>query len=210
MTQSETKERILAAAERVFSEHGYGGARTRQIAEAAGVNVALLHYHFGTKDDLYQAVLRAAQERVAAAIHQALVRDTPPAERVANAIRAHFDQLSRSPHRARLLMDAILRRHPLALEIGERAAGTVAVEVLRAVQDGAQGGTFRDGVDLGHTILSVTGLNLIYFAAQPIVEALFPGDAYGPEALAARREAVVDLVLHGVLARRERPTEEAP
>lgn len=208
MGEGETKERILAAAERVFSEHGYGGARTRQIADAAGVNVGLLHYHFGSKDDLYQAVLRSAQERVAAAIHDALTDDTPPAERIANAIRAHFDQLSKSPYRARLLMDAILRRHPQALEMGERAAGSVAAEVLRAVQDGAQAGVFRD-VDLRHTILSATGLTLIYFAAVPIVEALFPGDPYGPDALAARREAVVDLVLHGVLARREPPPEEA-
>jgi AcrR family transcriptional regulator len=51
----ETRTRILAAALDVFSERGFDGASTRDIAERAGVTQPLLHYHFSAKDDLWRA-----------------------------------------------------------------------------------------------------------------------------------------------------------
>src|SRR5437588_9976060 len=53
-----TKERILAAALLEFSEKGIAGARVDAIAARAGVNKRMLYYYFGSKDDLYRAVLR--------------------------------------------------------------------------------------------------------------------------------------------------------
>src|SRR5205085_9838489 len=55
----ETRERILAAAERLFAEHGVLGVSNRQIGEAAGQgNNFAVGYHFGTKTDLVRAVAR--------------------------------------------------------------------------------------------------------------------------------------------------------
>lgn len=51
-----TQDAILDAAERIFGEHGFGGASMREIAQLAGVAQALLHYHFRNKEALYQAV----------------------------------------------------------------------------------------------------------------------------------------------------------
>jgi AcrR family transcriptional regulator len=63
------RERILAKAERVFAGFGYDGASLRQIADAAGVPVALVSYHFGSKDGLYRAVF---YRRVPAIVEQRL------------------------------------------------------------------------------------------------------------------------------------------
>jgi AcrR family transcriptional regulator len=54
----ETRERILAAAHRVFLRSGTAKARTQEIADEAGVNKALLHYYFGTKAALADAVFK--------------------------------------------------------------------------------------------------------------------------------------------------------
>lgn len=54
---SGTREAILAAAREAFAEHGYDGASIRQIAAAAGVDPALVHHYFGSKDDLFVATL---------------------------------------------------------------------------------------------------------------------------------------------------------
>lgn len=53
----ETKERIMRAAVQQFTLLGYEGAAVRDIARAAGVNIGLIRYHFGTKADLYRDTL---------------------------------------------------------------------------------------------------------------------------------------------------------
>lgn len=53
----DTRERLLDAAEAVFMAHGYDGASLRRITGEAGVNLAAGHYHFGSKEALFQAVL---------------------------------------------------------------------------------------------------------------------------------------------------------
>ncbi|MFB5762316.1 TetR family transcriptional regulator [Paenibacillus medicaginis] len=58
MTQTEPdiKMRILLAAKKLFAQHGYSGTSCRQICEEAGANIALISYHFGGKEGVYQAV----------------------------------------------------------------------------------------------------------------------------------------------------------
>lgn len=60
-----TKARILRAAERLFAERGYDGVSVRQIAAAADVQLALISYHFRTKDGLYHEVFRRIIDAVA-------------------------------------------------------------------------------------------------------------------------------------------------
>jgi AcrR family transcriptional regulator len=52
----ETRERMLSTSTRLFAEHGYGGLSVRQICSEAGVNLALMSYHFGTKERLLQEI----------------------------------------------------------------------------------------------------------------------------------------------------------
>src|SRR5437868_14883768 len=56
-TSADTKTRILDAAEQLFTEHGFEATSLRQLTTAAGVNLATVNYHFGTKEELFQAVL---------------------------------------------------------------------------------------------------------------------------------------------------------
>ncbi len=63
----ETRVRLLDAAERLFSERGFYGVTTRQVAGAAGLDDAMIYYHFETKRALFDAVL----ERRASVVHDA-------------------------------------------------------------------------------------------------------------------------------------------
>ena len=56
-TSADTKTRILDAAESLFMEHGFEATSLRQLTTAAGVNLAAVNYHFGSKEELFQAVL---------------------------------------------------------------------------------------------------------------------------------------------------------
>jgi AcrR family transcriptional regulator len=70
VTSADTKTRILDAAELLFMEHGFEATSLRQLTSAAGVNLAAVNYHFGSKEELFQAVLTRRldpmnQERIA-------------------------------------------------------------------------------------------------------------------------------------------------
>ncbi|MDH5211090.1 MAG: TetR/AcrR family transcriptional regulator, partial [Betaproteobacteria bacterium] len=54
----ETQTRILDAAEELFMQHGFEGASMRMLTAQAGVNLAAVNYHFGSKDALIEAVFR--------------------------------------------------------------------------------------------------------------------------------------------------------
>ncbi|MDF1553557.1 MAG: CerR family C-terminal domain-containing protein [Deferrisomatales bacterium] len=67
-----TRERLLAAAERLFTERGYDGTSVRDVTEAGGANVAAVNYHFGGKERLYLEVFAARTAAMTRLREQAL------------------------------------------------------------------------------------------------------------------------------------------
>src|SRR5215475_13062499 len=81
-----TEQRILDAAHAVFVRSGTAGARTQEIAKEAGVNSALLHYYFRTKERLAQAVFARAAGQLFPAVLRILGSDAPLDDKVAQVI----------------------------------------------------------------------------------------------------------------------------
>ncbi|MDF0545384.1 TetR/AcrR family transcriptional regulator [Sphingobium sp. H39-3-25] len=74
---SETRAKIVDAAEHVIRDQGYAAASTRRVAEHAGLPPSLVHYYFPTTDDLLLAVFKRGAEQSDAMIEQALASDDP-------------------------------------------------------------------------------------------------------------------------------------
>jgi AcrR family transcriptional regulator len=106
MSAEATRHRILDAAERLFSEHGYGEVSLRRIIGAARVNVAAVHYHFGSKTELFQAILTRRivplnSERLALLdrVEAGAGGKPAPVERILECLMAPTLRLSRDPQR---------------------------------------------------------------------------------------------------------------
>src|SRR5581483_7724117 len=104
-----TRAAILKAATAEFARSGLEGARTDEIARAAGVNKALLYYYFRDKEALYGAVLDQVfgglREKVAAAMDA----EPDPGRRLLAYVAAHFDYIASSPLLPRVLLRELLR-----------------------------------------------------------------------------------------------------
>lgn len=74
-----TRERLVHAAERLFAERGVGAVSLRAVMTAAGTNVASVHYHFGSKSSLVEAVVRSRMEEVSSS-RDALLEGTAPGD----------------------------------------------------------------------------------------------------------------------------------
>ncbi len=107
----ETEQRILEAARAVFVRRGTAGARMQEIAAEAGVNQALLHYYFRSKERLSAAVFEQFAARLLPAVIQILGGDLPLDEKVDRAIAAYLDNLARNPFLPGYLISE-LHHHP--------------------------------------------------------------------------------------------------
>lgn len=101
-----TKARILDAAETLFMEHGFEATSLRHITAAAGANLAAVNYHFGSKEELFEAVLTRRldpmnQARVALLdrLEQESGAEAPACERILSALLTPALELARDPAR---------------------------------------------------------------------------------------------------------------
>lgn len=84
---TETREQLLDAAERLLLDEGYAAVTSRRVGAEAGVNPALVHYHFGSMDDLLRAVFQRQAEKGSAA-HAAALESPQPLWALWRMIRA--------------------------------------------------------------------------------------------------------------------------
>ena len=101
-TAADTKTRILDAADEIFVRRGIDGARMQEIADHAGVNKALLHYHFRSKADLARAVWLRIASSFVPGIFQMMASDISLDKKIDRFVDAYHTRLAKHPLSARL------------------------------------------------------------------------------------------------------------
>jgi len=167
LASERTRAALVQAATEAFADRGYEGATLDVIARAAGVNKALIAYHFGGKRGLYVAILTATFERLNGALDEALPRAHSADARLRAAIRVFARLHLESPRTsAMLLREAISGGTHLSDEVLPHFLGVFA-RVRRLVADGIRDGAFRD-VNPLLMHLSILGGLAFFFASAPL------------------------------------------
>src|SRR5262245_14138918 len=107
----DTEQRILDAAHAVFLRRGTAGARMQEIADEAGVNKALLHYYFRSKNRLAEAVFQRVGLRLLPPVITILGSDAEIEEKVTRVVAIELEQLARSPFVPAYIISEI-NQHP--------------------------------------------------------------------------------------------------
>jgi TetR/AcrR family transcriptional regulator len=191
------RQAILKAALLEFAQEGMAGARIDHIARAAHVNKALLYYYFHDKEALYGAVLDQVFSGLAERINQVLDQDLPPREKVLAYAAAHFDYIAASPLYPRVVQREMMRAgrkgSPHIRRMVDLYLRPVQGRVSELFRAGMESGDFRP-VDAPHFVFSIVAMNVFYFSSAPVIALLSHADPLAPEAVAARRAAVLDLI----------------
>lgn len=115
LTGHERREQIIGAATSLFAQKGFRGTTTREIAEAVGVSEAAVFKYFGSKEELYTAIIDSKsqmEELLASAMNAALAKDD------AGVLRAvglkMLEQTEKDPSLMRLLLFSALEGHELS------------------------------------------------------------------------------------------------
>ncbi len=195
MSQLDTEQRILQAAEREFLDKGYAGAKTTQIAEAAGVTHAMLHYYFRTKDKLFEKIVSDKIDKLGDILLGAVGNPELPLEdRLREGIEHHFDFLAANPSLPRFMVNELAVHPERVTPIRDRLYAKLA-EVLPAIQSELD--ALPDvSVDAMMLLADIVSLNVFPFVAAPMLKAV-TGDIYDDysEFIAKRREENVRTIL---------------
>jgi TetR/AcrR family transcriptional regulator len=189
-----TETRILEAAHAVFVRRGTAGARMQEIAQEAGVNQALLHYYFRSKDRLAEAVFRRAASELLPRVIGVLSSDAALEDKVAQVVELELAHLLRAPFLPGYLISE-LHHHPervpqLVSAITGLSPGDISSKVfvkLRAqIAAQVQSGAIRP-ITADQFVVNLLALCVFPFAARPMLMALLGIDAKGFQRFIDRR-----------------------
>lgn len=159
MEWSEKQLHILSVAESLFANKGFEGTSVRDIAQTAGVNVAMISYYFGSKEKLLFSLIQERAERYSLMLKDLNSNKTiAPEEKIERIIDFYVDKMlkNRDYHtiasrQISLVQDESLIQ--LLVDIKTRNSAMIAA----IIKEGQQKGVFRENVDIELTIGTVMG-----------------------------------------------------
>ncbi len=196
----ETRDRILEAAHTVFLRKGTASSRTQEIAAEAGVNKALVHYYFGTKAALADAIFERALGTLMPRIFGILADPNRSIEeKVPAIVREQIDFHSARPYLAGYLLSELHAQPDRIARLMTRQGGRVPLDVIRKqLREAAKAGTIRR-ISAEQFVVNLMGLLIFPFAIRPALSELLSLDATRWRAfIEERRRLVPDFFMAGV------------
>ena len=167
-----TERKILEAAREVFIQQGMVGARMQEIADRAGINKALLHYYFRSKDMLFERVFMETLQSNGPVLFGILGKEMPLKEKVMQFVEHYVELMKNNPFMPLFVINEISRNpEKLFGKIGSQVS-QVAMGLGLQLKAEAAKGTIRpiEPVDL---ISSIMGLCVFPVIAKPILRPVF-------------------------------------
>lgn len=169
-----SRDKLLEVATPLFAMKGFAAVSIREIAAAAGMNSALISYHFGGKTGLYTAVLEKEFTRVRIMIDELKMRSMSPRGR----LKAYAERLgklhSHSPYLLRLVTSELTTPTECFETVIKKTIADVAGFLMGVIDEGMEKGEFRRDVDAGNVAHALAGMINFYFISTPIVRGFMP------------------------------------
>lgn len=159
-----TEEKIIEAARKVFLEKGYAATRTRDIAEEAGINLALLNYYFRSKEKLFQLVMVEKLQQLFSVVLPIVNNDELTLEQKLETLAENYIDLLIDNSDLPIFILSEIRANP------ERFKDRLQVQhILRNSSFVSQIREKRPDVEPVHFIVSLLGMIIFPFIAKPIL-----------------------------------------
>jgi AcrR family transcriptional regulator len=208
LPDGDTERKILDAARTVFVRRGTAGARMQEIAEEAGVNQALLHYYFRSKDGLAMAVFRDTAGRLIPAAMAVLGSADPLEEKLERFVHLYIDTVRQNPFIPGYII-AELHHHPerLAGLVSQFAGGpapwvsqTFLQRLDRQIAERVSAGTMRP-IAPEQLLVNLLSLCVFPFLARPLLDTVLGMDEEAfARFLDERRAELPRFILNGLRA----------
>jgi TetR/AcrR family transcriptional regulator len=198
VNHKETEVLILDAARKVFLENGFDGTSMQMIATEAGINKALLHYYYRSKDRLFEAVFIEAFGQMAPNLVKVFMSDMPFEEMIRAFVDAYISALLKFPQIPQFILHE-LHRNPQRIVELIKSTGINPELVFGKILREMELGNIRS-MDPRQLMVNMLALCIFPFAARPMIQGfIFRNDSVAFDRfLEERKVAVADFILNAV------------
>lgn len=193
-----TEEKILEAAKTVFIKKGMEGARMQEIADEAGINKALLHYYFRSKEKLFDAIFEQIFRNAFPKIWKVVHSDLDFKSKVEQAVDSYLDLLLKHPYLPGFILKEVNRDPTMFFDLVKKHhfSPKPIFKIISEAMD--RGEIIRMKPE--HLVVNVISMCVFPFAAKPIISFVaFDNDKKAVHAfLEERKEEVKKFVLRAI------------
>ena len=199
-----TEQKILNAAKDVFQKKGMTGARMQEIADQAGINKALLHYYYRSKEKLFQKVFEKAFALFIPRVKEMIFAEKPILEKIDFFVENYIELLQKHPYIPGFIINELNRNPHILIEIIEKNTLVKQDHLIenleKQIQRDVKANTIKP-IDAKNLFINILALCVFPVVAKPVLTGvLFDNDQKAYEKfLSQRKDLVKEFIKNALL-----------
>lgn len=196
--EQNTEQRILDAANSVFQEKGLYGARMQEIADKAGINKALLHYYYRSKEKLFETVFRAAVSLMAPKIKNIIASDKHLFDKIRCFTDEYISFLSNHAFLPAFVINELNKNPKLIQDLFIREIGDSFQKLKSDVQILVDKDELKP-IDVEQMLVNMISMSLFPIVAKPLLKTMFnKTETEYQNFLDVRKKMVADMIIESI------------
>ena len=193
-----TEQQILDAAKAVFQTKGMEGARMQEIADAAGINKAMLHYYYRSKEMLFEAVFKSAFLLLAPQLNAILNDDSSVEEKIRNFTFNYITFMSKHPYLPNFIFQELNRKEDFILKLKENTGFPNLTKFQIKVEQEIKQGILNP-IATDQLFVNIIALNIFPFLGKPLIKAFAEKDDQAfKEFVEIRKTEVANFIINSI------------
>ena len=193
-----TEQQILDAAKKIFQIKGMEGARMQEIADEAGINKAMLHYYYRSKEMLFEAVFKSAFLLLAPQLNAILNDESSVEDKIRNFTFNYISFMSKHPYLPNFIFQELNRKEDFILKLKENTGFPNLVKFHDKIEEEINQGILNP-IAADQLFVNIIALNIFPFLGKPLIKAFANKDekAY-KEFLENRKTEVANFIINSI------------
>lgn len=195
----QAKDKILAAARKVFTTKGMAGARMQDIADEAGINKALLHYYYKDKDKLFETVFIEEAQKFFPKINAIFNSEQPLFKKIEDFVSEYIDEMQENPYLPWFVMNE-MNRDPeqFMSKVWGKNTRPNPSKLLEQVAQEIKAGHIRPVHPL-HLLMNMISMTIFPFLARPMfTRNLRLSEKQFKEAMEQRKKEIPAFIINAI------------
>lgn len=195
---SNSEQKILDAAKKVFLQKGMYGARMQEIAEEAGINKALLHYYFRSKKKLFLAIFKSEFMNFGPRLFEIFSNEHPLQDKVSHIVGTYIDILSQNPYLPAFIVSEIQQNPDLLADLSQVLRKIGSSRIIEQLREGIEKGDYID-IKPEQFFTNLLAWCIFPFLSKPIVSRIFLIDESSyPDYINERRTLIPEMFMNSL------------